>query len=363
MDSSSGVMHAATDWLQHSPVRNLILGVIYMLVVMALATACYVAAGWHLADAFYMVIITVYTVGYGETIPVNTPLLRGITIGTIILGCTGMLYLTGALIQFITLNEINTVLGSRRMSKQIDHLRNHVIICGFGRLGVMLARELHAASTPFVIIEQAEARIEEARDLGYLYLQADATEETILLAAGVRRAATLATVLPQDAANVYITLSAHSLNPQLEIIARGELPSTESKLLQAGASKVVLPAHIGAERIAEMILFRKTPGFLPGTDQAEDVERMLRQLGLDADTIIAAPDSPMVGKTVAAVEAQAGGAFFIVQITRRTGQVLLRPDAMTEVEPGDGLFLVGRGPMVRAAIDVFEGPVTAAPAS
>ncbi|MFO1023804.1 MAG: NAD-binding protein [Acetobacteraceae bacterium] len=343
----------------HSPVRNLIFGVVYMVVVMILATVCYALAGAPVADAFYMVLITVYTVGYGEVVPINTTALRWITGGTIVLGCTGMLYLTGALIQFITLNEINKVLGVRRMSNQIDRLRDHVIICGFGRLGVMLARELRAASVPFVIIEQAEARVEEARTLGYLHLQADATEETTLLAAGVTRARTLATVLPHDAANVFITLSAHSLKPDLEIIARGELPSTESKLLQAGATKVVLPAHIGAERIAEMILFRKTARFLPGAAQNEGFERTLRQLGLDIDIVIAAPDSAVTGQSIAAVEQQSEGAFFIVQITRRNGDTIMRPDPQTIIEAGDGLMLVGRGPAARAAFELFEGPATA----
>ena len=352
-------MAAASSWLLHSPVRNLLLGIGYMLIVIPLATACYVAAGASLSDALYMVIITVYTVGYGETVPITTPLLRWITAGTIILGCTGMLYLTGALIQFITLNEINKVLGSRRMSNQIDRLRHHVIICGFGRLGTMLARELHAARVPFLIIEQQDQRIEEARSLQYLYLQADATEETTLLAAGVRRARTLATVLPNDAANVFITLSAHSLNPEVEIIARGEQQSTETKLLQAGASKVVLPAHIGAERIADMILFRQTGRFLPGADQNEGFERTLRQLGLDIDTVVAAPDSPVVGQSIAAVEQQSGGAFFVVQITRRGGEVLIRPSPDTVIEAGDGLILVGRGPAARASVDLFEGPISA----
>src|SRR4051794_23435704 len=359
-ETSSTRMVAASSWLLHSPIRNLVLGIAYMLVVMALATIAYVVAGAALSDALYMVIITVYTVGYGEIVPITTPVLRWITTGTIVLGCTGMLYLTGALVQFITMNEINKVLGYRRMSNQIDRLRDHVIICGFGRLGVMLARELQAASVPFLIIEQLEARTEEARSLGYLYLQADATEETTLQAAGVTRARTLATVLPHDAANVFITLSAHSLNPDLEIIARGELPSTESKLLHAGASKVVLPAHIGAERIAEMILFRKSARFLPGSDQTEGFEKTLRQLGLDIDTVVAAPDSPVVGQTIAAIEEQAERAFFIVQVTRRSGEAITRPPPDAIIEAGDGLVLVGRGPAARACVDLFEGPFAAA---
>ena len=129
---------SASDRLLGSPLRNLIFGVLYMLVVMAIAIGAYVAAGWKFADALYMVIVTVYTVGYGETMPVDTTLLRTITIATIVLGCTGMIYLTGALVQFITLNQINQLFGIKRMSTQIDRLRNHIIVCGFGRIGIML---------------------------------------------------------------------------------------------------------------------------------------------------------------------------------------------------------------------------------
>jgi voltage-gated potassium channel len=247
---------SASDRLLGSPLRNLALGVLYMLVVMAAAIAAYVRAGWSFADALFMVVITVFTVGYDEVVLVNTPELRGITIATIVLGCTGMIYLTGALVQFITLNQLNQMFGIKRMTTQIERLRGHVVICGFGRIGEMLAHGLQAGGAKFVVLEQAEAAVTSARAHGYLCLQADATDEDALRSAGITHARTLATVLSNDAANVFITLSARSLNPGLEIIARGEIPSTESKLLQAGANKVVLPTHIGAERIAEMILYQ-----------------------------------------------------------------------------------------------------------
>src|SRR5690349_14517963 len=124
----------ASGTLLGSPVRNLTFAVLYMLVVMTLGIVSYMLAGWTFGNALYMVIITVYTVGYGETMPIDTALLRGITITVIVLGCTGMIFLTGALVQFITLNQINQILGLKRMTTQIDRLRDHVIICGFGRI-------------------------------------------------------------------------------------------------------------------------------------------------------------------------------------------------------------------------------------
>jgi voltage-gated potassium channel Kch len=347
-------MASTSDTLFGSPLRNLGFGVLYMLVVMVAGVISYMMAGWPLGDAVYMVVITVYTVGYGETIPIDTTLLRSITIGVIVLGCTGMLFLTGALVQFITLNQINRVFGIKRMSTQIDRLRDHVIICGFGRIGTMLARELRSARTRFVVIEQGDTEVAQARDLGYLCLHADATNEAALLAAGVEHARTLATVLSSDAANVFITLSGRSLNAKLNIIARGELPSTEGKLILAGANKVVLPAHIGAERIAEMILYQETAKFMHESDRMKDFEKVLLGLGLDMDVMVAEPGSPAIGKTIEAVEQEGGGAFFVVQLNRRAGQVVTGPGPSTLVEDGDGVVLVGRGARERALSGLFE---------
>jgi voltage-gated potassium channel Kch len=328
-------------WLD-SPARNLILGLIYIAVVIVAATASYVAAGWSLGDALYMVIITVYTVGYDEVRNADTPLLRTITIATIVFGCTGMIFLTGALVQFITLNQLNEILGIKRMNTQIGKLSGHVIICGFGRIGRMLAQELVAGGAAFVVLENEEERVASAQALGYLCLSADATTEAALEAAGVLRARTLATVLPNDAANVFITLSARRLNRSLEIISRGELPSTESKLLQAGANKVVLPTHIGAERIAEMILYKETAEFIRDSGAMQDFDKVLRTLGLNMDVVAVAEGSPAMGLTVAALEQEAAGAFFVVQINHRDGRMVTQPEPSVRIEAGDGLVLIGR---------------------
>ncbi len=334
--------------LLSSPVRNLAAGVCFVLIVVALATTSYWLAGWSLGDALYMVVLTVYTVGYGEVHPVDSPLLRGITISTIVFGCTGMIFLTGALVQFITLNQLNQIFGLRRMNTQIDKLDRHVIVCGFGRIGTALAQELTAGGTPFVLLEQDEANATQARRLGYLCLQGDATDATVLGDAGVMRARTLATVLPNDASNVFITLRARGLNPDLEIIARGELPGTEAMLLQAGANRVVLPTHIGAERIAELIMYPAAARFMHGSDRMRDFEHVLHSLGLELELIEAAPNSRIVGQTIEAIERLAHGALFIVQINRRGGEAINDPDRGTVIQPGDGVVIVGRGAQARA---------------
>ena len=339
-------------WLD-SPLRNLILGIGFTMAVMLLATLAYCLAGWSLGDAAYMVILTVYTVGFGEVRSIDTPLLRAITVSTIVFGCTGMIFVTGALVQFFTLSQLNQIFGTRRMNTRIDKLNDHVVICGFGRIGLVLARDLQAGRADFVILEQDEARADHARDLGYLCLHGDATDEDSLRAAGIERARTLATVLPNDAANVFITLSARSLNPALDIIARGEIPSTERKLLQAGANHVVLPTHIGAERIAEMILYKETARFLRGSGRMRDFEETLHTMGLEIEVVSAEPDCSVLGQTIETIERQANGAFFIVQVNRRDGEAITGPKPDLRIESGDGVVIVGRGARARALSRLF----------
>jgi voltage-gated potassium channel len=324
------------------PLRNLTFAVIYMMVVFALATASYMLAGWSFDDALYMVVLTIYTVGYDEVHPIVTPLLREITMTTIVLGCTGMIFFGSALVQFITINQLQLVFGTKRMQSQIDKLDDHIIVCGFGRIGQMLAHELKAGSAKFVILERSDKRAEEARNLGYLTVQADATDEGGLKLAGIDRARALATVLPDDAANVFITLSARSLNRSIEIIARGEVPTTEKKLRHAGADKVVLPTHIGAERIAEMLLYPEATHPERGAGKTGEFERMLNSFGLQMEMVVAAEEGGLAGMTVADIERQSDGGFFVVQLRHRSGKTTTQPSGETPVEIGDGIVVVGR---------------------
>jgi voltage-gated potassium channel Kch len=325
-----------------SPLRNLLTIAAFLAVVIAMSTLAYMGAGWSLPDAFYMVMVTVYTVGFREVHPINTPYLYCVTVGLMILGCTGIILMTGALVQLFTATEIRNLLGMNRVKSDIDRLNGHVVICGYGRIGAMLAQELTDGDTAFVILERNEKRVEEARKAGYLCLEADATDEASLIGAGILRARTLATVLPDDATNVFITLSARSLNKDLQIIARGEAPSTERKLTHAGADKVILPTHIGAERIAELILRPVTARFLRGTKRMRDLERHLHELGLEIEVIAAGEHSSVAGLTVEEFEQRSAGAFFVAQIDRADGEVITGPPGEARINVGDGLIVVGR---------------------
>jgi voltage-gated potassium channel Kch len=351
---SAFLQSGAVMELLGSPGRTLVSIVAFMLAVIALATLAYMGAGWSFGDAFYMVLLTVYTVGYGEVHPIASPYLHAVTVALMILGCTGMILLTGALVQFLTISQLQQILGGRRVKAEIDRLEDHVIVIGFGRIGLMLAKELKAGGAPFVVLEQNEQRAAEVRDLGYLCLVGDATSERALEEAGITKARVLASVLPNDAANVFITLSARALNPRIEIIARGELPSTESKLIQAGANKVVLPTHIGAERIAEMILFPETARMLRTSEKFSALERSLRGLGLDMAVVVAPEKGALTGLSIEQIERRADGKFFVVQLNRQGGDTITDPDRALKVQGGDGVVIVGRsGQTVRA---MFEAP-------
>lgn len=320
--------------------RYLTAGIAFVLVVTAAAVTGYMALGWSFSDALYMTIMTVFTVGYGEVHPIDTPALRTLTIALIVAGCTGMIFVTGALVQLITASTIQNALGQRRMNTDIDRLRDHVIICGFGRIGQMLARTLHAGGARFVVLERSEQRTAQARAESYLALHADATDEEVLTRAGVTRARVLATVLPDDAANVFITLSARSLNAGLTIIARGEATTTESKLRHAGADQVVMPAHIGADRMAELILYPVA---------RTQAEADLHTLGLKREVIVAEADN-FAGLTIEEAEQRGGHSFLVIAIERQDGKA----SVSNRIEAGDGVVVVRREGM--QAVQVAQPP-------
>lgn len=325
------------------PKANLLYAAAFVSGVMAVFTVGYRAAGWSWSDSFYMVIITAFSVGFGEVQPVTDPWLRAWTMALIILGCTGIIFITGTLVQWLTESQIQRALGGKRMENEIEKLKNHAIICGFGRIGRMIATQLQEGGIPFVILDQAADRVAEARECGWLTMQGEATDEVVLRSAGINRARVLATVLPNDAANVFITLSARNMNPQIQIIARGEVPSTERKLLQAGANRVVLPAHIGADRIAHLILHPNARELLGGkTKSSVEFEHHLTELGLDMEEIEIGPHSPWLHRRVSDVEAETAGRMLAVAILRKEGGTDLNPSPSAMLMPGDAMVVMKR---------------------
>lgn len=217
------------------------------------AVLSYTSAGWGLLDAIYMVIITLFGIGYGEVHPVVDPALKMQTMALIVVGCLSGLYSVGGFFQLVAEGEFNRLLRAQRMSRGIKRMNAHTIICGFGRVGRILAADLAERSIPFVVIDNDQARLDEAKLKGYRIVLGDATSEETLETAGAANAKALACVLPNDALNVFIALTARDLSDNLQIIARAEDPKTEHKLKQSGANHVILPSAIGAIRMAQII--------------------------------------------------------------------------------------------------------------
>jgi voltage-gated potassium channel len=321
--------------------QRILTGAAFFSTTLVVATLGYMASGWSFFDSVYMVVITIFGVGFGEVKPVNTPALRTFTILVIICGTTSAIYIVGGLFQMLAEGEINKALAVRRMNQEIESLQDHTIICGFGRIGQILARKLKQARQPFIIIDSNTERTSQAQTQGYLILEGNAADEATLERVGIGRAKVLATVLPEDALNVFITLTARELNPNLIIIARGELPSTEKKLKLAGANQVVLPATIGAERMAHMITHPAALDFLGEDESRRDLNELLAQIELQLDELVITRDSPFVNRPISQMEARGQGAFIVVAIRQPDGNMVIHPSHEWLLQDGDTVILMG----------------------
>lgn len=250
MRSSSSVLGGS----ERSYIRTLRKGLSFFVGTCIVATVGYVTAGWNWMDAIYMVVITIFGVGYGEVQPVEGVWLKLFTIGVIFAGCSSLIYVIGGIVQMLTEGEIERMLGKRSRLRELEQLQDHTIICGYGRVGQMLAMELSNHNQSMVIVDSNPARVQKAIADGFVAVEGDANDDDLLISAGLFRARTLASVLPNDAANVFITLTARDLCESIRIIARAESPTTERKLLRGGATSVVMPAAIGAIRIAQLAI-------------------------------------------------------------------------------------------------------------
>ncbi|MHC4405516.1 MAG: potassium channel family protein [Planctomycetota bacterium] len=317
-----------------APLRRVQRGLTILAVVIVVAVAGYCLAGRDLLDSIYMVVITLSSVGYGEVSNMGWGL-KLFTIVVIVFGVSTAVYVVGGLIQMMTEGEINRAMGLRRVSREIDRLTGHVVVCGFGRMGEILAGELHRRSQPFAVIDNDPERISEAIALGYLALTDDATQEDALTHAGVGRAKAVVVTLPTDAENVFITLTARNLNPSLQIIARGELHTTEKKLIQAGADRVVLPATAAALRMAAMIM-------RPSTVELIELVAGRHVAEVQIDELAIPPDSRLVGSTVRDSQTRSRHGLLIVAVRRANGHLMFNPDADTVFEGSDTVIAMGQ---------------------
>jgi voltage-gated potassium channel len=304
----------------------------------------YRVAGWSTIDAVYMVIISIFGVGYGEVRPVETAELRTFTMSLIVAGYGAAIYAVGGFVQLVTEGEINRALGARRMTRDIDKLEEHTILCGYGRVGRILAAELTRAGTQLVVIDRDRDKILEAEADGHLVVSGDAASEAVLREAGIAKATYLAAVLPSDAANVFVTLTATDLSHNVLVIARAADPASETKLRRSGASHVILPAAIGAERIGNLITRPTVEGFLASHSELRGgLAEEIAKIGLRIEELTLPPGCPLSGRTIDAIEIGGNHGFLIVGLRRANGTITVDPEDDTLLYDGDTVIVVGHG--------------------
>jgi voltage-gated potassium channel len=277
--------------------------------------------GWSLSDAVYMTVITLTTVGFHEVNALTTLPER---VWTMLLAVAGVAIIFGS-IGLVTETIISEAASGRRevrrMREAVAALRGHFIVCGFGRVGSTAVREFAHTDERLVIIDILPASLERAAKAGHLVVEGDATDDATLRAAGVERARGLVTCIDSDANNVYVTLSARSLNPGLFIVARANAEGSEAKLLQAGANRVVSPYSNAGRRIAELAVRPHVTDYI-------DAALSHGNLSYSLEEVEVAPGSPLVGVTVGSLRAD--GAVTLA---------ILRHDGAYEPNPADGRAL------------------------
>lgn len=318
--------------------QKMVAGLLVLAGVCVVGTVGYLLSGWAFGDSAFMVVITIFGVGYGEIRPVDTVALRVLTGFVIVAGYGAVIYTVGGFIQLVVDGELNKAFGARRMGKDIDRLDDHTIICGYGRMGMSLAAELDAAGKPYVAIDTAP--VDQVRsDSGRLFIHGDATDEHILEQAGIERAAVVATVLSDDATNVFVTLTARAMNPALTIVARCDSRTTESKLRTCGADTVVMPTDIGAKSMSHLIVRPTAESLL--AQIADSGEADLAHLGLEFDELELRGSSPWTYRTLAELEVRGAHGYLVVGIRRADGSTVLHPSPDFSLTVGDRVIVLG----------------------
>lgn len=293
----------------------------------------HVVEGMGVFESFYMTLITVSTVGFSE-IKDFSQAGRVITIIVIVTGIGAGTYILGQITKAFVEGELRAILGRRKLEKNIQKLKNHWIICGFGRIGKIICDELAADNINFVVIEQDLAKTEEL-DERYLYLNMDATSEEALLEAGIMNARGIVTAVYSDADNVFITLTARGIRPDIFILSRASEMGNEGKLLRAGASRVMSPYQIGGSRMAQVL---KRPTVMDFIDSA----MMRSEFGLSMEEAVIGERSELAGKTLLENNMRRDYGVIIVAIKKPTNEMIFNPVPTEKLEAGDVIVVIGK---------------------
>ena len=328
---------ATTDAMKS--LRNLrTIGVLLLLVVAAGTAGYHYIEGWTWFDGFYMVVTTLTTIGYQEVHPLSHAG-RAFNVFVILSGVSLLALGVGAMSQALLEFELQSFFGRRRMEREIGRLDGHYIICGMGRVGRSVARELARKPVPFVILENAEAKRQRFASENWLVIAGDATQESTLRQAQIDRARGLIAATTTDATNLYIVLTARGLNPHLKIIARASEDGAEKHLLTAGADSVVSPYSFAGQRIAQSLLRPHVVSFL---------DTATTHLGMDLEIgeIHITATSPFAGKTIESSRLRQERGVIVLAIKRRD-DMHFNPAPDERIEVDDCLIAMGEPAQLR----------------
>ncbi len=288
---------------------------------------------WNFLDSLYMTIITLTTVGYDEVHKIS-PYGRIFTMFLVFSGVGIILYVASSVAQGIVEGRLREVLGRRKLENKIKKLKNHYIICGYGRVGSTICNEIASKSIPFVVIERDPAIVQKADENDYLYLQGEAADENVLIKAGIERAKGLVSAVGSDAENVFVTLTARSINPNLRIVARACEEDSSKKLIKAGADKVVSPHGTAARRIAQSILRPTISDFIELAVHGHSLEFQMEE-------ILVGKGSNLKNLTLQESDIRQDLNVIVIGIRRTSGEMMFNPSAQTKIMEGDTLIVLG----------------------
>jgi len=315
--------------------KKIIVGIFILIIILIYGTSGYMfLEDMSLTDSIYMTVISITTVGFSEVRPLS-PAGKYFTVVLIFGGVGFFLYMVSLITEAMLAGGLHTFLGRKNMEKKLNVMKDHYIVCGFGRIGKVISKILHENNRPFMIIENNPEEIAAIKELGYLVLEGDSTNDDMLNKAHIMDAKSLIAVTSSDADNVYIILSARGLKSEIYILARSSgKKGAETKLLRAGANKVFSPYEIGARRMAQSLLRPTVIDFI-------DLTVHEGELGLRLEELQVSDEATFADKTLMDSGIRSEHDLIVVAIKRLKGEMLFNPNPNTEILPGDILVVLG----------------------
>ena len=329
-----------------NPIVRFRLALILLAIVIVVGVLGYmVINGWDLLDSFYMVIITISTVGYTEVHP-QGPAGRIFTSGLIVVGVATMLYGFGVFAETLADNAFGKYRRERQLQRDLNHLRDHFIICGYGRIGTQVVAEFEDHKVPYVVIDQTEEALERIRAEGRLHIEGDASKEEILKQAGIERAHGLISAVDSDERAVYIVLAARALNANLYIVARAGRPDSIRRLELAGATRTISPYIMAGHRMAELAI---RPAMVDVLDTLHHAEG-----GIGVEEMVVYPGTGATGKTLDESGLLGPSAARVLAVRRPNGTLDVNPDGALRLEEGDLVIALGTEEQLFASASLLK---------